>query len=1040
MNEFPDAFGVQWELTRMRLENLTTDRIEASSYGSEVGKTNAQNHLNQLDLSPNRRALTNFSSSAVSLEVWQELDLEFQSDVEGKGRSLGFLNPSLSLVDRHEEGTSDYQSFLEFPPDWYGGKVKFSGKIEIMDKGKRTFKVHLKAPIMDRSSFFKRKFGSHSFLQLELSRDVNPRAVSWPQAVEFAKRPIRLLGRIWRAYDYDNGIFYYVSTSRPDGSSSPQDLNSFGHPPKRFHRTEHVELQDLFSFTQWYCPLEENRDQIFNKVASRFKLGRSPTIPGILFDTFNIDRGQDRKGVDDVILDKALDTPASDSCATDGNGWMNKAAFELLRIMLHENEPRTIVQARICGSKGTWILGPENWSENSKEEPKIMIRKSQIKIRYGEILDINNRILHIVIKRNQPSGILTRTLMEIMVNQGIEYKHFERLFQSTLQATYERLGSWKCENGEDENDLKLRLLEAYMKRTLKNNPQVDEDELISNETTDSSYPISKCLSAGFLPLTCPYLAKKMISEINKRLMIQMKRVQIPCPQSVRATIVPDCEGVLKENQIALSFSTPMLNKDGSSIDALQGEVLIMRHPCMLPTDIRKVTAVRHPVLSKYKDMVILPIKGKRSLASILNGGDLDGDSVLVIWNQDFTKNFRNAKLKHSRSPFKNEKLFHDYSTRLSEFMKTTKVLNLEEKIKLLQEKIFEPILIKSPHKQYCSWHIKSCFSQGPAHPESIRLAHISMQLIDAPKNGQKIKLKYLRSDRSKWDNYAMPEYHRWMNQDGNNEKLERPVKCLPLKRDQQLGKYPVDQLRTFAQKLLQTWMKNLQLKQKKMENESTLVTLISTDKPIQKKYNQHLDQDLLAPWLECVARRDTPSWQKDCEKIEEHVKLLYEHYKTLTKSLKASDESQNYHEKNNPTGSVKKKGLSDPSSSAPSPLKPINSTIDKYNTITKLTIEFHQGLTIDDMSSDQLLIKAQEAIDHLEALKASCAYFICTSNSSDLIGNTNSNELGQNFVWEVALESLCKIKRKAKGKINLNLTSSPQLIENKQQTDHVPNL
>ena len=65
-------------------------------------------------------------------------------------------------------------------------------------------------------------------------------------------------------------------------------------------------------------------------------------------------RGEDRKGVDDVILNNGLDRNSKEACATDGNGWMNIAAFEVLRQYLKEEVPRTAIQARICGCKGTW--------------------------------------------------------------------------------------------------------------------------------------------------------------------------------------------------------------------------------------------------------------------------------------------------------------------------------------------------------------------------------------------------------------------------------------------------------------------------------------------------------------------------------------------------------------------------------------------------------------------------------------------------------------------------------------------------------------
>jgi RNA-dependent RNA polymerase len=51
--------------------------------------------------------------------------------------------------------------------------------------------------------------------------------------------------------------------------------------------------------------------------------------------------------------------------------------------------------------------------------------------------------------------------------------------------------------------------------------------------------------------------------------------------------------------------------------------------CYMVSYFSQVKVVNHPELSQYVDILLMPIKGKRSLASLLSGGDYDGGNVLV---------------------------------------------------------------------------------------------------------------------------------------------------------------------------------------------------------------------------------------------------------------------------------------------------------------------------------------------------------------------------------------------------------------------------
>lgn len=76
---------------------------------------------------------------------------------------------------------------------------------------------------------------------------------------------------------------------------------------------------------------------------------------------------------------------------------------------------------------------------------------------------------------------------------------------------------------------------------------------------------------------------------------------------------------------------------------IEGLCIIARNPSLHPGDIRTVRAVNVPELGHLHDIVVFPNKGDRDLASMLSGGDLDGDDYVVIWDPDLTFGVINHK-------------------------------------------------------------------------------------------------------------------------------------------------------------------------------------------------------------------------------------------------------------------------------------------------------------------------------------------------------------------------------------------------------------
>ncbi|PCH37887.1 hypothetical protein WOLCODRAFT_65369 [Wolfiporia cocos MD-104 SS10] len=88
--------------------------------------------------------------------------------------------------------------------------------------------------------------------------------------------------------------------------------------------------------------------------------------------------------------------------------------------------------------------------------------------------------------------------------------------------------------------------------------------------------------------------------------------------------------------LSLPLDTCVQQPDDPEPTYIQGAVVISRNPVVHPGDIQRVFAIGKPpdnqicFFRNLKNVVVLPSKGGRSMASCLGGGDLDGDLYSVI--------------------------------------------------------------------------------------------------------------------------------------------------------------------------------------------------------------------------------------------------------------------------------------------------------------------------------------------------------------------------------------------------------------------------
>eukprot|EP00121_Abeoforma_whisleri_P007468 Awhi_evm1s6821 len=98
-------------------------------------------------------------------------------------------------------------------------------------------------------------------------------------------------------------------------------------------------------------------------------------------------------------------------------------------------------------------------------------------------------------------------------------------------------------------------------------------------------------------------------------------------------MVPDPTGTLQEGEMYLRLE----NFDiGSRIDLFGLNLVCLRNPCYLASDVQKYKNVNYLELHHLSNVCVFPASSKLeySQASLLSGGDYDGDYVFVTWNQD----------------------------------------------------------------------------------------------------------------------------------------------------------------------------------------------------------------------------------------------------------------------------------------------------------------------------------------------------------------------------------------------------------------------
>ncbi|KAJ7507906.1 RNA dependent RNA polymerase-domain-containing protein [Mycena galericulata] len=908
-----------------------------------------------------------FAKEIAAKAPWVELDLEDKNLREDPLAGLGLRN-----------GASD----------WFGGKVHFVGKLVADSKNKECpFKVVLKTPELGPSDRFARRWGSGRFLTISLSKELLKKG---EQIIEFFHRPLILGDHVFRAFDAKDGNVFLVCTNEIVEA-------------RRIHATRTAPgLLSLRNFLSWHNSLELDLNQTMAKWASRFALGRSNSAPVLRLE-------------EDAITQIPDLTSGAGSDMTDGAGLINKAGLRLIYNRIEMDTWPTAIQCRV----GLLVMHPNDIDDR----PRIWLRPSQIKVKHTSLEDPTLRTIDLL--RSSHAKTQCRLPVETIINlaeNGVPSSSFIKLIEDALVRLVTPLITWNgpeameklwCAVASSGGVMSSRLarqntvlarVKGYSERDSGEIDNEDEEENNDQPVSTAWWvdQISGCpssleetclhlLDSGFTPQTCSVLRSKLDKVVKGCVdrYIESYRIDLPVGMSAMAFLVPDEYGVLEAGEFFFKSSRHVLQtQDGLPTDILLGDALITRHPCKLPTDVQKWTAVDRPELRHFTDVIVLSVKGPRRAADFLSGGDYDGDKGLLVWQPELVEPFVNAPVNYSEEPAHVADSFSPKNETVRDFLQRTGTQTPAKQLREMQKYLLSALRDISVVGKYSNWHINATYSLGYRHPETIRLAYMFCKTLDGAKTGLTVLPRVFKNDQTAYEKRP-PVWKEAEKKKGQSTVADWKESNMPnLARGEGLGRFIMDTIHKHTQRERWGLRWGQELKAQ-----------------IKSKFEgvEHvLDVDLTAPWLAFVEKEAAKKEASERHRAE--ISLLATH--TLnTPGLAEADKA------------VAVRLLEEAQTNTGSDLERIQKHVESVyaahkskidGKFTKLQIERRQDI-LRELSRDFATGPPGLSMDAEEAarIKASYAYFF------DWDKRQNWSIKWSRFPWDVAFRELCLIKTRA---------------------------
>ncbi|GES84689.1 RNA-dependent RNA polymerase RdRP [Rhizophagus clarus] len=634
-------------------------------------------------------------------------------------------------------------SLKNFPKTGSRVHVLFSGDVLFKDD---QLILTLNPPKIGHSKRYYRLLSSERFLHLKIKNIDSLDDSQKSRLKSLLLLPLPLAGRTYEFLYAKSNILYYFATS---GSDIPNNMS-------------------IWEVINYNLPTELNKNMTTAKFYTRISLGFSNTTPTIVF------KPEEILHIDDVTI--------NGHCFTDGCAAISLTAMKEVAEILGCKETPSAIQGRIGGAKGVWYIDPRR---DLSENKWIELRKSQVKYRH----DLNDddvhlrtlEVLHVVVPPTKP-GALNSQLIRVLYDGEVPLKVFtEMMNEYAEKIKSEVIG---CDNSRsliawvtNNSNIMRNRLEIFYNHYFENETSDDENDfyvdLGSESYTMSGFPDNpseqciQMLQAGFTPSTCPYLARSLKSVLSTTLKSLFTKFKINISLSRVLTCIADPTNTLKPGEVFIQLDREAGRdaRTGLPFGIIEDDIILARNPCGLPSDIVKVKAVRNMDLSIYYNVVIFPVnvakKGDVSLATYLSGGDYDGDKIFCCWDPRIVENYKNSPLQELDPRIK--EAFDSNNQTIGELLSSVESSRIESKV---QEIILDIYFkdMETPRGLYDRWHKLQSSEFGIFDTQSIYLAQMCAQLIDATKRGLTIKPNVQRNDNEIFKKLPIPY---WIKKEDN---------------------------------------------------------------------------------------------------------------------------------------------------------------------------------------------------------------------------------------------------------------------------------
>lgn len=658
--------------------------------------------------------------------------------------------------------------------------VILSGALTWADApGKGLFELKLKPLQLEKSCRFERRFGGDRFLSLtipELGRAVPQNlkigAENTHSAIShwLGRHAHYIAGRYWRA-------FYVENVERKQNSNAPASFKVFlfavsgvdiSAAPPFDHvlggtSSDHRTAVSLKEFIDWYMPIKSNIGSEDKKYFQRLKLGLSRSCPTVvLYQDEFVDLEDDPSWV----------KPMNDGCAR----MSRKLANEISKRLGLDHTPSAF-QGRVSGGKGLWIV--ENDTDLYLDASKrrgfwIEVTSStQLKVwphpKDRHNVDAENRTFE-VLAWSKPGkvGVMTKQLIPILHHGGVNKELLEEKLRGNVHDYYTDLLDAKKDT---------RLLRLWVQK----HENIDRDggvNMLGSFPKNRADQINLLLESGFSPDDNEIIVSRIRSCLVGYLDDYVDRLHLRIDMSTSVWCVPDPYGILECDEIQLNFSEPWICKDGQPLTTLWGlNCLVYRSPGYLPSDAQRVRGVFHPELAHLLNVAIFPVKGQLPLASMLSGGDYDGDKVWVCFDQSIVNRFKNTPVT-LEPPTEAECGLVNKSRPLAEIFTPSSPKSSEVDEFLTECFSFN---LQTPMLGQCSnQHEMVAYYKplGHADPGALKLAALVGYLVDASKQGHFLSEQSWNSIRSKTSGKTQLNKPAYKSDDATNKNLNNIVDYL----------------------------------------------------------------------------------------------------------------------------------------------------------------------------------------------------------------------------------------------------------------------